>query len=127
MLSNTLKTAWKERIEPNNFFDDNFLNEKDIALQPMEFLFESQKENQLNNTKERKYSLNKINEEKSRKTSLKESDIYDSNIIIIQNASDDESDLSTLNQFEKQVEKIHKIILKKQLKKLQRMYSKSKK
>ena len=123
MSSNILKSAWKEKIDINNCFDDNFLSEKDKALQPLEFLFESQNDIILND----KNLLNKINEENPRKKSLKESDLYDSNIVIIQTLSENESELTTFNQIEKQVEEINKIILNKKLKKLKKQLSKSKK
>ncbi len=123
MSSNILKSAWKEKIDINNCFDDNFLSEKDKALQPLEFLFESQNDIILND----KNLLNKINEENPRKKSLKESDLYDSNIVIIQTLSENESELTTFNQIEKQVEEINKIILNKKLKKLKKQSSKSKK
>ena len=123
MSSNILKSAWKEKIDINNCFDDNFLSEKDKALQPLEFLFESQNDIILND----KNLLNKINEENPRKKSLKESDLYDSNIVIIQTLSENESELTTFNQIEKQVEEINKIILNKKLKKLKKQSLKSKK
>ena len=123
MSSNILKSAWKEKIDINNCFDDNFLSEKDKALQPLEFLFESQNDIILND----KNLLNKINEENPRKKSLKESDLYDSNIVIIQTLSENESELTTFNRIEKQVEEINKIILNKKLKKLKKQSSKSKK
>ena len=123
MSSNILKSAWKEKIDINNCFDDNFLSEKDKALQPLEFLFESQNDIILND----KNLLNKINEENPRKKSLKESDLYDSNIVIIQTLSENESELTTFNQIEKQVEEINKIIMNKKLKKLKKQSSKSKK
>ena len=103
-----LKSAWKDKIEPTNVFDDNFLNQKDLALQPLESIFEA--ENELNE--------NNI--------SLQNSDIYDSNIIIIQSVSDDESENTSLNRIEKEVEKINKII-KNKLKKKKNHLSKAKK
>ena len=128
MSSIKLKTAWKEKVEPNNFFDDIFLNEKDKALQPISELFETTSDIPSNNDK---IPLNNINEEKIKKKSLKsfkESDLYDSNIVIIQTVSENESELTAMNQFEKEVEKINKIILKKKLKKAKKKSkSKSKK
>jgi hypothetical protein len=128
MSSIKLKTAWKEKVEPNNFFDDIFLNEKDKALQPISELFETTNDIPSNNDK---IPLNNINEEKIKKKSLKsfkESDLYDSNIVIIQTVSENESELTAMNQFEKEVEKINKIILKKKLKKAKKKSkSKSKK
>ena len=59
-----LNTAWKEKVEPNNFFDDIFLNEKDKALQPISELFETTNDIPSNNDK---IPLNNINEEKIKK------------------------------------------------------------
>ena len=42
MLSNTFKSSWKKKIEPINCFDNNFLNEKDKALEPLQFLLDSE-------------------------------------------------------------------------------------
>ena len=108
-----LKSAWKEKIEPNNIFDEKFLNEKDLALQPIEFLFETEKEG-LSNKKINKKILSLDNKKEKKKTrkSLKESDLYDSNIVIVQTASDYDSEENTINQFEKEIEKINKLITK---------------
>ena len=120
-----LNTAWKEKVEPNNFFDDKFLNEKDKALQPLSELFEASNDLPSNTDKT---PLKKISEEKNKKKSLKESDLYDSNIVIIQTVSENDSELTAMNQIEKEVEKINKIILKKKLKKSKKKSkSKSKK
>ena len=113
MLSNSLKSAWKEKIEPNNIFDQKFLNEKDLALQPIEFLFETEKEFLSNKKLNNRFSSidNKI-DKNPRKKSLKESDIYDSNIVIVKTASDYDSEDNTIYQFDKEIEKINKIISK---------------
>ena len=120
MSSNSLKTAWKYKTEPKDIFDDKFLNEKDLALQPINFLLDAEiivdnKNLSLDNKKER-----------PKKKSLKESDLYDSNIIIIQELSYDESEPTSINQIEKEVEKINKLILRKS-KKNKKNLSKSKK
>ena len=127
MLSNSLKSAWKEKIEPNNIFDQKFLNEKDLALQPIEFLFETEKEFLSNKKLNNRFSSidNKI-DKNPRKKSLKESDIYDSNIVIVKTASDYDSEDNTIYQFEKEIEKINKII-KKRIKADKKKSSKSKK
>ena len=108
-----LKSAWKEKIEPNNIFDEKFLNEKDLALQPIEFLFETEKEGLSNkNINKKILSLDNKKEKKKTRKSLKESDLYDSNIVIVQTASDYDSEENTINQFEKEIEKINKLISK---------------
>ena len=127
MLLNSLKSAWKEKIEPNNIFDQKFLNEKDLALQPIELLFETEKEilsnKKINN---RFFSIDNKIDKNPRKKSLKESDIYDSNIVIVKTASDYDSEDNTIYQFEKEIEKINKII-KKRIKAFKKKSSKSKK
>ena len=40
MSTITLKSAWKYKIDLINIFDEKFLNEKDIALQPLNFILE---------------------------------------------------------------------------------------
>ena len=112
MSSTRLKTAWKEKVEPSNCFDEHFLNEKDLALQPISSFFEAENDILQNNI-----SLNKINEGHIKKKSLKASDLYDSNIVIVQTVSENESELTAFNQIEKEVEKINKIILNKKMKK----------
>ena len=108
-----LKSAWKEKIEPNNIFDEKFLNEKDLALQPIEFLFETEKEGLSNkNINKKILSLDSKKEKKKTRKSLKESDLYDSNIVIVQTASDYDSEENTINQFEKEIQKINKLISK---------------
>ena len=125
-----LKSAWKEKIEPNNIFDEKFLNEKDLALQPIEFLFEIEKENlSKKNINKIILLLNNKKEKKPRKC-LKESDLYDSNIVIVQTASDYDSEENTINQFEKEIQKINKLIskrIKNYKKRASKSYKKSQK
>ena len=125
-----LKSAWKEKIEPNNIFDEKFLNEKDLALQPIEFLFEIENENlSKKNINKKILSLDNKKEKKQRK-SLKESDLYDSNIVIVQTASDYDSEENTINQFEKEIQKINKLIskrIKNYKKRASKSYKKSQK
>ena len=126
-----LNSDWKEKIElNNNIFDEKFLNEKDLALQPIEFFFEPEKEDLSNKTINKKIlSLDNKKEKKPRK-SLKESDLYDSNIVIVQTASDYDSEENTINQFEKEIEKINKLIIKRiknYNKKISKSHKKSKK
>ena len=123
MLSNTFKSSWKKKIEPINCFDNNFLNEKDKALEPLQFLLDSEdilSEKNINNNK--LTIKNEKNKGRGKKKSLKESDLYDSNIVIIESVSEDESEPTTFNQIEKQVKKINKLI--KKSKKLRRKSTK---
>ena len=114
MSYSSLKTAWKFKIEPTNIFDDDFLNEKDFALQPINFWLEAEnllnKENKINILNNKKLSL-KVNEKNKRK-SLKESDLYDSNIIIVQELADEDSASSSSNQLQKEIKKLTKMLRK---------------
>ena len=127
MSSISLNAALKYKNEPINIFDNNFLNEKDLALQPMNFIIDAENFLINDNINNKNLSLNTNIKERPKKKSLKESDLYDSNIIIVQEQSDDDESIPTsYNQIEKEVEKINKIILNK-LKKNKRKSSKSKK
>ena len=116
MTCKSLNSAWKIKIEPNNIFDNEFLNEKDLALQPIHFLFESNNLESNDNLKNKKLSLNNIKIEKIRKKSLTDSNIYNSNIIIIQSVTDEDSEPTSLNPIDREIEKIKKLISKKKAK-----------
>jgi hypothetical protein len=108
----TLKSAWKFKIEPTNIFDNNFLKEKDSALQPIDFFFEDQILINNDNINNKNISIN--NEEIHKKNSIKESDIYDSNIIIIKEQSDEETEFTSFNnQLGKEIQKINSLMLPK--------------
>ena len=114
MSSTSMNTAWKFKIEPKNIFDDVFLNEKDFALQPINFLLEA--ENLLNSEN----NVNKLNnnnlslqiKDKNKRKSLKESDLYDSNIIIVQELEDEDTASSSSNQLQKEIKKLTKMLRK---------------
>ena len=115
MSTMSLKTACMFKIEPTNIFDDNFLNEKDSALQPINFLLEA--ENLLNSEND-KNRLNSKNlslqiKEKYKRKSLKESDLYDSNIIIVQELADEDSASSSSNKLQKEIKKLNKMLYSK--------------
>ena len=120
MSYSSLKTAWKFKIEPKNIFDDVFLNEKDFALQPINFLLEA--ENLLNSEN----NINKLNnnnlslqiKDKNKRKSLKESDLYDSNIIIVQELEDEDTASSSSNQLQKEIKKLTKMLRKNKAKKI---------
>ena len=115
-----MNTAWKFKIEPKNIFDDVFLNEKDFALQPINFLLEA--ENLLNSEN----NINKLNnnnlslqiKDKNKRKSLKESDLYDSNIIIVQELEDEDTASSSSNQLQKEIKKLTKMLRKNKAKKI---------
>ncbi len=115
MSTMSLKTACMFKIEPTNIFDDNFLKEKDSALQPINFLLEA--ENLLNSEND-KNRLNSKNlslqiKEKYKRKSLKESDLYDSNIIIVQELADEDSASSSSNKLQKEIKKLNKMLYRK--------------
>ena len=118
MSSTSLKTACKFKIEPTNIFDDNFLSEKDYALQPINFWLEA--ENLLNNEND----INRLNnknlslqiKDKYQRKSLKESDLYDSNIIIVHELADEDSASSSSNRLQKEIKKLNKMLRKKKSK-----------
>jgi len=115
MSTMSLKTACMFKIEPTNIFDDNFLKEKDSALQPINFLLEA--ENLLNSEND-KNRLNSKNlslqiKEKYKRKSLKESDLYDSNIIIVQELADEDSASSSSNKLQKEIKKLNKMLYSK--------------
>ena len=115
MSTMSLKTACMFKIEPTNIFDDNFLKEKDSALQPINFLLEA--ENLLNSEND-KNRLNSKNlslqiKEKYKRKSLKESDLYDSNIIIVQELADEDSASSSSNKLQKEIKKLKKMLYRK--------------
>ena len=120
MSSTSMNTAWKFKIEPKNIFDDTFLNEKDFALQPINFLLEA--ENLLNSEN----NVNKLNnnnlslqiKDKNKRKSLKESDLYDSNIIIVQELEDEDTASSSSNQLQKEIKKLTKMLRKNKAKKI---------
>ncbi len=142
-----LKSAWKYKIELKDIFDEKFLNEKDIALQPISFILEKEN-NLINNTLKHKKNMsannniivkNKKDEEKEKKSqkskkpdlppkkkSLKKYEIYSSNIVIVQSITDGGSQDSSVDQIGKEVEKLKKFIKRSMTKYSKKNTSKSK-
>ena len=136
MSSTILNSAWKHKIQIINIFDEKFLNEKDIALQPINLILDKDNspdnspKKQLtnkgfsinnNNNIQKKNSNKEIKKQKKREAkksikSYKSSGLYNSNIVIVQSLTAD-SERSSLNQIEKEVEKLKKIINKSKSKK----------
>jgi len=137
MSSITLKSAWKYKIDLINIFDEKFLNEKDIALQPINFILEindniiEEKSNKKNNSTNNNVSIKKTketkdekdksskakkskkskNKETPRKKSIKNSsDLYSSNIVIINSMTEDGSECSCINKLEREVEKLKRMM-----------------
>ena len=100
----SLKSAWKNKTNPTNIFDDNFIREKDLALQPINFFYEA--ENLIKNENFNNKNIIKNN------NNLKESAIYDSNIVIIKEQTDDDTELSSFNnQIGKEIKKINSLMM----------------
>jgi hypothetical protein len=155
MSSSILNSAWKYKIEIINVFDEKFLNDKDIALQPISFISDNNNDNingENNNIKDNANSINSNMEKKPSKNlsvkykkddksskskskskkkdikrkSLNNSDLYSSNIVIIQSRTDDDSNGSSLDPIEKEVEKIKKMMTRSRSKKFRKKKSRPK-
>ena len=160
MSSFPLKSAWKYKIELINVFNEKFLKEKDIALQPINFILDIDNNNiNTNNNDNNKDELNskkksnnnisiknsqkdekekksgkspksiKTKEKKNeppKKMSLKNSGLYSSNIVIVQSITDGDSQGSSSDPIEKEVEKIKKMMTRSKSKKYKKKSSKSK-
>ena len=112
MSSIVLKSTWKYKIEPTNIFDNNFLKEKDLALQPIDFFLEDQILISNNNINKKNIDIN--NDKIHNNNNNKESDIYDSNIVIIKEQSEDNTELTSFNnQIEKEIQKINTLMISK--------------
>ena len=91
----------KSKISPINIFNEKFLKDKDNALKPIEFLFESSEENE----DETLPSQKKLNEKSMNKISKSFS--FNSNIIIVESSSENSKDSDYNNLIEKEIEKIN--------------------
>ena len=139
-----LKSAWKYKIEIKDIFDEKFLLEKDIALQPISFIYENENNN-IKKPKKKKKSLSnrnsiKINnkieekskEEKDKKSqrsirkSLKKYESFSSNIVIVQSITDGGSQDSSVDQIGKALEKLKKMMKRSKTKFSKKGLSKSK-
>ncbi len=149
MSSITLKSAWKYKIDLINIFDEKFLNEKDIALQPINFILEInddiiQENLKKNNSINNKLSIKKSKEEKDKSSKAKKSkksknketprrksiknssDLYSSNIVIVNSMTEDGSECSSINKLEREVEKLKRMMSRGRSKKNNKKSSKSK-
>ena len=135
-----LKSAWKYKIEIKDIFDEKFLLEKDIALQPISFIYENENNN-IKKPKKKKKSLSNRNsitinnkkEEKDLKSqrnsirkSLKKYESFSSNIVIVQSITDGGSQDSSVDQIGKEVEKLKKLMKRSKTKFSKKRRSKSK-
>ena len=122
-----------------NQFVDEFLNSKDKALEPIKFLFENdedfdispkvrhlsikvKKEKRTDRSKKSKKSqksTSNTNKKSTRKKSVKDSQLYSSNIVIVHNDEDEEEN-SSIDPIGKEVEKLKKLMSKSRSKKKKR-------
>ena len=101
MISASHKLSTKSKISPINIFNEKFLKDKDNALKPIEFLFESFDENE----DETLPSQKKLNEKSMNKISKSFS--FNSNIIIVESSSENSEESDYNNLIEKEIEKIN--------------------
>ena len=141
MSTKNLSFRMKNESEPVDQFDNNFLNSKDIALQPITYFFDIEckdeipskekylslkskktkngkksdrsKSSQLSQQSQK--STSKTNK-KSRKKSIHDSQLQSSNIVIVHN-NDEDDDCSSTDPIEKELEKLQKFISKSKEKK----------
>ncbi len=143
--NDVLNSFWKLKIEHVNIFDEDFLVSKDEALQPINIFFENEDKEDLNNnqiknkhlslkiikendeekrsarskkskrSQKSQKSTSNTNKKSERKKSIRNSQLYNSNIIIV-NDEDDE-DRSPTDPIEKEVEKIKKLMARSNKKK----------
>ena len=93
----------KSKISQKNIFNEKFLKDKDNALKPIDFLFESLDDNE----DETLPSQKKINEKSVNKISKSYS--LNSNIIIIESSSENSIEPTFNNLLEKEIEKINSL------------------
>lgn len=135
MSSISISSKMKKKEEPKNVFDDEFLTSKDLALQPITFFYESNfnleelpiKEKHLSlkskkvekdkksessrKTQKSQKSTSNTNKRSERRKSMRDSQIYSSNIVIIYN-DDENDDCSSTDPIEKEVAKLKKLMSK---------------
>ena len=144
MSSNSISSKMKKKEEPRNIFDDEFLTSKDLALQPITFFYESNNNLEEIPIKERHLSLkskrvekeqkpessrksqksqksqkstSNTNKKSEKRKSMRDSQVYSSNIVIIHNDDDENDDCSYTDPIEKEVEKLKKLMSKSKEKK----------
>ena len=127
MSSSKLKSLSNLKVEANNIFNEKFLKEKDLALEPISLLFES--ESSLNdcNITEKNSLLLDLNIERSKTNNIKESALFNSNIIIVQPDSDEEREPSSFEILSKEIDKINRLISLRKSKRKRKYSSNSKK
>ena len=143
MSKNILNISWKKKRNLINYFNEDFLNSKDEALQPITLFFENidildipqdkinnfriqekEKEKKSDNSKKSQNfqnsqrSTSNSNKKSEKRKSITDSQIYSSNIVIVQN--EENEDLSPTDPIEKEVEKLKRIMSRNREKKKRR-------
>ena len=128
-----------QKSESINKFVNEFLSSKDKALEPIKFLFDNEeeidlspkvrhlsikvkKEKKSDSTKKSKKSKNSTsntNKKSARRKSVRDSQLYSSNIVIVHNDEEEDED-SSFDPIEKEVEKLQKLMSKSRAKKKKR-------
>ena len=150
---NVLNSSWRKKIEFINHFDEDFLISKDKALQPILFFLENEEDDlNINRNKVRHLSLrvkkesekekgtertkksrkshksqkstSNTNKKSARKKSIRDSHLYNSNIVIVHDEEDD--DCSSTDPIEKEVEKLNKLMSKSKGKKKKKIIKSNK-
>ena len=129
--NNKLNKSVIQKSESINKFVDEFLTSKDRALEPIKFLFENEEEMDLSpkvrhlsikvkkdkrtdgskKSRKSKGSTSNTNKKSVRRKSIRESQLYSSNIVIVHNDEEEEENSST-DPIEKEVEKLKKLMSK---------------
>ena len=137
--NNKLNKSVIQKSEYINKFVDEFLNSKDRALEPIKFLFDNEEEIDLSpkvrhlsikvkkdkrtdgskKSRKSKGSTSNTNKKSARRKSIRESQLYSSNIVIVHNDEEGEENSST-DPIEKEVEKLQKLMSKSKGKKKKR-------
>ena len=102
MIFESSNSRKKSKISNRNIFNEKFLKEKDNALKPIEFLFESEED-----VEETLPSQKKSNEKSTNK--INKSYTLHSNIIIIDSSSENSNEPTFNNLIEKEIEKINSL------------------
>ena len=146
MSKNILNISWKKKRNLINYFNEDFLNSKDEALQPITLFFENidildvpqdkinyfplhkkekEKEKKSDNSKKSQNfqnsqrSTSNSNKKSEKRKSITDSQIYSSNIVIVHNDEENE-DLSPTDPIEKEVEKLKRLMSRNREKKKRR-------
>ena len=128
-----------QKLGSINQFVNEFLTSKDKALEPIKFLFENDEDLDLSpkvrhlsikvkkerrtdrskKSKKSKGSTSNTNKKSVRRKSIRESQLYSSNIVIVHNDEEEDEESST-DPIEKEVEKLQKLMSKSRTKKKKR-------